>query len=442
MKMLSEANESGAYTLRADGGEDAEKIILYRKIGWRVLPFLMICYMFAYLDRINIGFAMLQMRTDIGLGDTAYGLGAGIFFLGYAMFEIPSNLLLPKVGARKTLSRIMILWGLTSASMVFVHSEHLFYAVRFLLGVFEAGFAPGMIFYLTYWYPKERMAQVIAIVMCASPIGGILGGPLSTWVMTTFAGMHGLAGWQWMFLLEGMPCVVLGVLALWYMDDRPDGARWLSERQKNLLSGDLAVPRSHHHSFRQVLADPRVIMLALAYFCIICGIYAVSFWLPTILKGAGLRSMLQIGVCSALPYVAAIVGMIYFGRRSDRRGERRWHSALTALGGAVGLTVAALHPGDLSISLISITVATGLMWGAYAVFWAMPSGYVKGDTAAGGIAYINTIGLLGGFVSPFVMGWIKDLTGTMVSGLLLMVGLLIAGALLIIVNRLPADPVQ
>jgi nitrate/nitrite transporter NarK len=242
-----------------------------------------------------------------------------------------------------------------------------------------------------------------------------------------------------MFLIEGLPCVLLGVIAMWYMDDRPDDASWLSEREKSQLREELSVTPSHHHSFRDVVTDRRVIMLALSYFCIICGIYAVSFWLPTILKAAGTKSMLQIGLYSAVPYVAAMIGMVWFGRRSDRRGERRWHSALTAFGAAAGLMVAAVHPGDLVFSLASITVATGLMWGSYAVFWAMPSSYVKGDAAAGGIAYINTIGLLGGFVSPAAMGWMRDLTGTMVSGLFLMVGLLVAGALLTIVNRLPTD---
>lgn len=439
MKAMSETTGSPPYAPRSDAGASRETSGLYRKIGWRILPFLMLCYMFAYLDRINIGFAMLQMRSDIGLTDTAYGIGAGIFFVGYALFEIPSNLLFPKLGARKTLSRIMILWGLTSASMLFVHSERSFYLVRFLLGVFEAGFAPGMIFYLTYWYPRERMAHVIAILMCASPIGGILGGPVSTWVMTNLAGVHGLAGWQWMFLIEGLPCVLLGAIAMWYMDDRPVDARWLSEREKSLLRSELVVAPSHHHSLRDVVTDRRVIMLALSYFCIICGIYAVSFWLPTILKAAGTKSILQIGFYSTLPYVAAMIGMVYFGRRSDRCKERRWHSALTAIGGAAGLMIAAVHPGNLTLSLLSITVATGLMWGSYAVFWAMPSSYVKGDAAAGGIAYINTIGLLGGFVSPALMGWIRDLTGSMMSGLFLIVVLLAAGALLTIANRLPAD---
>ncbi|WP_322076196.1 MFS transporter [Burkholderia cepacia] len=411
---------------------------LYRKLNWRLLPFLLLCYTFAYLDRVNIGFAKLSMQSDLGISDAVYGLGAGIFFLGYVLFEIPSNLLLPRIGARKTISRIMVLWGLTSAGMMFVHNETTFYGMRFLLGVFEAGFAPGMIFYLTYWYGQRRMAGVMAVVMLAGPIGGAFGSPLSAWLMTGLSGVHGLAGWQWMFIVEGLPCVLLGALALKVLSDRPADAAWLTDDEKRLLAAELHAPGAGHHSFGQVLRDPRVYLLAFAYFTIICGIYAVSFWLPSILKADGVTDTMQIGLYSMIPYVCAAIAMIVIGRRSDRRGERRFHCAVPALIGAIALAVATTANGNLVISLVGMTIATSMIWAAYTVFWAIPSQYLKGDAAAGGIALINTIGLIGGFLSPTIIGAIHSATGSMAAGLLVMVALLVAGAAVLVANRLPA----
>lgn len=418
---------------------------LYRKLNWRLLPFLLLCYTFAYLDRVNIGFAKLQMQSDLGFSDAVYGLGAGVFFLGYVLFEVPSNLLLPKVGARKTISRIMVLWGLTSSAMLFVRTEPAFYAMRFLLGVFEAGFAPGMIFYLTYWYSRKRMAQVMAIVMLAGPIGGMFGGPLSTWIMTSFSGAHGLDGWQWMFLIEGLPCVIFGVLALFVLDDRPADARWLSDDEKRLLASGLDSAGTHH-SFAQVAKDPRVYLMAVPYFCFICGIYAVSFWLPSIIKAAGVKDTMQIGLYSAIPYVAAAIAMTVVGRSSDRHGERRYHSAIPALIGSLTLALATVYSAQLAVSLTCITIATAMMWVAYTVFWAMPSDYLKGDSAAGGIALINTIGLTGGFFSPTIIGWAQSATGSLHAGLYVMVALLAIGAFVLMAIRPPravryvADP--
>ncbi|KVQ41480.1 MFS transporter [Burkholderia cepacia] len=411
---------------------------LYRKLNWRLLPFLLLCYTFAYLDRVNIGFAKLSMQSDLGISDAVYGLGAGIFFLGYVLFEIPSNLLLPRIGARKTISRIMVLWGLTSAGMMFVHDETTFYGMRFLLGVFEAGFAPGMIFYLTYWYGQRRMAGVMAVVMLAGPIGGAFGSPLSAWLMTGLSGAHGLAGWQWMFIVEGLPCVLLGALALKVLSDRPADAAWLTDDEKRLLAAELHAPGAGHHSFGQVLRDPRVYLLAFAYFTIICGIYAVSFWLPSILKADGVTDTMQIGLYSMIPYVCAAIAMIVIGRRSDRRGERRFHSAVPALIGAIALAVATTANGNLVVSLVGMTIATSMIWAAYTVFWAIPSQYLKGDAAAGGIALINTIGLIGGFLSPTIIGAIHSATDSMAAGLLVMVALLVAGAAVLVANRLPA----
>jgi MFS family permease len=411
---------------------------LYQRLNWRILPFLLICYLFACLDRLNIGFAKLQMQSDLGLSDAVYGLGAGIFFLGYVLFEIPSNLLLPKIGARRTIARILVLWGLTSASMMFVRNVPMFYGLRFLLGVFEAGFAPGMIFYLTYWYGEARMARAIAIVMTAGPLSGVVGGPLSAWAMTTFHGAGGLAGWQWMFLIEGLPCVVLGVLAWFVLADRPDTARWLSSEERATLQTQLRTPAvKGHHSFASVAADPRIYLMAAAYFCVICGIYAVNFWLPSILKADGVTDTMRIGLYSTIPYLAAVIGMVIVGRSSDRSGERRWHSALPALAGGVSLAIATMAGGHLVTSLLFMTIATLMMWASYTVFWAIPSEYLKGDVAAGGIALINTIGLLGGFLSPTIIGMATTATGSLHAGLYVMVALLVIGAGLLMAIRLP-----
>ncbi|SAI13208.1 transporter [Bordetella ansorpii] len=410
---------------------------LYRKISWRLLPLLLLCYSFAYLDRVNIGFAKLQMQADVGLSDAAYGLGAGIFFLGYVLFEIPSNLLLVRVGARRTICRIMVLWGLTSACMLFVRDEYSFYALRFLLGVFEAGFAPGMIFYLTYWYSSRRMAGVMAVVMCAGPLGGMLGGPLSAWIMTRFSGAHGLDGWQWMFLLEGLPCVLLGVAAFFGLADRPEQANWLSARERALLADDLRQRQDTHstHAFRDVLRDPGIYALAIPYFCLISGIYAVSFWLPTLLQAAGIRDTMQIGIWSAVPYVAAIAAMFLLSRRSDRLRERRWHVAAPAIVAGVSLAAALATPQYFVLSMALLVLATALMWAAYTVFWAVPSQHLKGPAAAGGIALINSIGLLGGFASPTLIGWVKTATQSLNGGLYVISGLLIVGVLPILFTR-------
>lgn len=424
----------------ATPGADPRLGPLYRKITWRLLPFLLLCYVFAYLDRINIGFAKLQMQQDIGISDAVYGLGAGIFFLGYVMFEVPSNLLLARIGARRTISRIMVLWGLTSASMLFVQGEWSFYVLRFMLGVFEAGFAPGMIFYLTYWYSQSRMAGVMAVVMLAGPIGGIVGGPMSAWIMTAFSGAHGLDGWQWMFLLEGLPCVLIGIVAYRYLDDKPAQAKWLSAEEKALLAADLdARSGQQKHAFRQVLRDPAIYGMALTYFCLICGIYAVSFWLPTLLKLAGVKDTMEIGLYSAVPYIAAAAFMLLFARSSDRMQERRWHTLVPALLAGVALCVATTAPTQFALSLAAITLATGFMWASYTVFWAIPSQYLKGEAAAGGIALINSIGLLGGFLSPSIIGWVKESTGSLAGGLYAISALLVAGALLLLVNR-PSQP--
>ncbi|PQV44388.1 MFS transporter [Paraburkholderia sp. BL21I4N1] len=429
-----------AATQTAIAGDEVSA--LYDRLNWRLLPFLLICYLFAYLDRVNVGFAKLQMQSDLGFSDAAYGVGAGIFFLGYVLFELPSNLMLPKIGARKTFFRILVLWGMTSACMLFVRNVPMFYGMRFLLGVFEAGFAPGMIFYLSRWYGPTRMARAIAIVFLAGPIGGIIGGPLSAWLMTRLAGTAGLAGWQWMFLAEGLPCIVMGVLTLFVLSDRPADANWLSDDEKRLLAAELGPVPAGHHSFRDVARNPKIYLLACAYFCIIASIYAMSFWLPTIVKSQGVDDTIRLGWYAAIPYIGAAFGMVYIGRRSDACGERRYHSSVPALLAAVLLCAAVLADGHLIATLALLTLATTMLWMAYTVFWAVPSEHFKGDAAAGGIALINTIGLSGGFWGPAIIGWAKTATGNLHLGLSIVAALALCGAgllyVLLAVRRPPS----
>ncbi|MBB4686762.1 MFS transporter [Amycolatopsis jiangsuensis] len=414
--------------------------VLYRKVGWRILPLLVICYVFAYIDRVNIGFAKLQMTTDVGISESVYGLAAGIFFLGYVLFEVPSNLLLQRIGTRKTVFRIMLLWGLTSAAMLFVHNAGSFYVLRFLLGVFEAGFAPGIIFYATQWYPPARLATAMSVLMIPGPLGSMIGGPLSSFVMTSFDGAAGLAGWQWMFLVEGLPCVLLAFVVWRVLPDRPADARWLSAAEKDRIAADVApAGTTRQHSFRRVLADPKVYLLALGYFCLISGLYAVSFWLPTILEENGISGAVHIGLWTAVPYAVSLVLMFVVSRSSDRRGERRLHSAIPALVAAVALAVAAFTASSFPVSMTAIVVATAMMWVSYTIFWAIPSGYLANTAAAGGIALINSIGLLGGFFSPTLIGYVKQTTGSTEAGLLSMVALLALGGLLILFTRVGSE---
>lgn len=407
---------------------------LFRKIDVRVLGFLALCYAFAYVDRINIGFAKLQMQHDLAFSDAAYGLGAGIFFLGYVLFEVPSNLLLMRIGARKTLARIMILWGLASAATCLVSSTTSFYALRFLLGVFEAGFAPGMIFYLTYWYPKERIARAVSLLLAAAPIGGIVAGPLSGWVMTSLSGTAGLAGWQWLFIFEGIPAALLGIVAFFLLKDSPEQAPWLSASERLTLRGMVtpAIPdRAAYRSLPAVLRNASIYRLAAAYFCLICGLYAIGFWLPAILKATGVKDVFEIGLYSAVPYVAAAVSMYGLARRSDRKKERHRHAAIAAAVSAVTLAVATLYLKQFGVAFVAITIATGAMFAAYSVFWAIPHDVLSGPTAATGIAFINTLGLFGGFLSPTMIGWVKTFTGQTQTGLLVIAGLLLLGARLL-----------
>ena len=410
-------------------GVDGERV--YRRIRWRLIPFLFICYIVSYLDRINVGFAALQMNEDLGLDPRVFGLGAGIFFAGYVIFEVPSNLVLARVGARLWIARIMIVWGLVSCAMLWVAGPRSFFALRFLLGVAEAGFFPGIILYLTYWFPAGGRAHTVALFMTATALAGVVGGPVSG-ALLELEGWRGLAGWQWMFLLEGLPAIVLGMVVLLYLPNGPQDAAWLSPAERAWLSDRL---RDDHqeagrpHTLRAALASGRVWRLALLYFTLVIGLYGISFWLPQILRGLSTWSLFAVGAASAIPYCVAAAGMVLVGRHSDRTHERRWHVAGPALIGVVGFLLAA-RAGNPLLSLAALSLAAFGIWSALGPFWAMPTSFLTGAAAAGGIAFINSLGNVGGFFGPYLLGIIKNASGSFEAGLDTLAAMLAASAVL------------
>ena len=407
---------------------------LYRRVSWRLMPFLFLCYVAAYLDRVNVGFAKLQMLADLRFSDTVYGIGAGIFFVGYFLFEVPSNLLMTRTGARIWIARIMISWGVISSAMMFTNSVASFYVLRFLLGAAEAGFFPGIILYLTYWYPAHRRARMVALFMSGVAVAGVVGGPLSGWIMKTFAGHHGLSGWQWLFLLEGVPSMLIGVWTLFYLDDGIRSARWLGEDDKRQLEQAIAEDgkQQQHMPLAQVFSNGKVWLLALVYFLFVMGLYGVSFWLPQLVKNSGVDDVLTIGLLTAIPYVVAAVVMVLAARHSDRSGERRWHAAAAALAGALGLIVATVYSDNTVIAMAALSVATAGILSTFPIFWSLPTAMLGGAAAAAGIALINSVGNLAGFVSPYLVGAIKDATHSTADGIYLLAASLVAGAVLVV----------
>lgn len=416
---------------------------VYTKVFWRLIPFLMLCYGVAYLDRVNLGFAKLQMAGELGLSETVYGLGAGIFFLGYFLFEVPSNLILQRVGARRWIARIMVSWGLISGLFAFTRTPGMFYLLRFLLGIAEAGFYPGIILFLTYWYPAARFARVTAIFMSAIPLSGIFGNPLSGWIMDLCHGAGGLHGWQWMFLLEAVPALILGVVVWFYLDDGIRGARWLTEEEKQVLERNLArdqAGKTLTRSLGALLVDPRLWLCCLLYFAFVAGQYGLTFWMPTLISAAGIKGNFQIGVVSAIPYVAAIVSMVLLGHSADAHGERRWHLVIPALVGAAGFVGAAVmaHNTVVAIGLLSLAAAGVLP--LTPLFWSLPTAILQGRDAAAGIAAINSIGNLAGFASPVVVGYLKEATHDNRTGMFTLAATVVVGALAVL--RLPAKLVN
>jgi len=414
----------------------------YARVARRLIPFLMLCYLGAYLDRVNVGFAKLQMLNDLRWSDTVYGLGAGIFFLGYFLFEVPSNLILHKYGARRWLARIMLTWALISACFAFVSTPTTFYFMRFLLGAAEAGFAPGVILYITYWFPSKRRAKMLSLFFMAIPLANIVGGPLSGWILQSFADFHGLKGWQWLFMLEAIPSLLLGVAILCYLDDSIAAAKWLSPEEKRLLQDNIAEDdngKVSHPSVASFLGDRRVWLLAAIYFCVVMGQYGITFWLPTIVRNSGVSNVVFVGLLSAIPYLCALIALPFIGMSSDRTKARRLHCALPMVVAAIALFTLPLTSGvGTALALLSFAAVGSIA--SSSQFWSLPTAFLGGMTAAAGIATINCIANLAGFVSPSVVGWLNDFTGRQSAGLMFTSSALLVGAALVLM--LPAKTVN
>ncbi len=403
-----------------------------RAISWRLIPFLVLAYFFSYLDRVNLGFAALEMNADLKFTPLIFAWGAGIFFIGYFIFEVPSNLALEKFGASRWIARIMVTWGIISALMATVSGELSFYVLRFLLGVAEAGFFPGIILYLTYWYPAEFRGRFLAAFAIAVPISTVIGAPISG-LLLGLDGVMGLRGWQWLFILEGIPSVLLGIVTWFYLTDKPEKADWLTAEQKAWLAAKLQAETAtkqaaKHLTLGQALSSPKVIMLSLIYFGFVGALYGMQFWLPQIVKAFGLTNA-QTGFVTAIPYLFGTIAMILWARHSDATRERVAH-----VGGPLLLTAAALAASsyltDPTITMAVLTVAAIGVFCTFAVFWTLPTAWLSGTAAAGGIALINSIGNLAGFGGPYLIGWVKEATGSTSSGLLVLSILpLIAGLL-------------
>jgi ACS family tartrate transporter-like MFS transporter len=403
------------------------------KVRRRLVPFLFLCYIFAYLDRINVGFAALQMNEALGLSAAVYGFGAGIFFVGYTVFEVPSNIILARVGARKWIARIMITWGLVSAAMMFVRDAPSFYALRFALGVAEAGFFPGIIYYLTGWVPARERARTIAAFMTAVVTAGIVGGPVSG-ALLMLDGAWGLAGWQWMFLLEGLPAAALGVVVLVVLKERPEEVSWLTPLEREALMEALrseAAGAGRVQAIGHTLRHPWTWLLAGVYFVVPVALYAFGFFLPQIIRETFAGTPLQIGVISALPYLAGAAGMVVAARHSDASAERRWHIALAATASGAAFAGAAFVQG-LAPSMLLLSVAMLGLASMFGPFWTLATSFVGGAGAAAGIALINSVGNVGGFVGPYLVGYLRDSTESYAAGLVTVGVIVILGGGLVL----------
>jgi D-galactonate transporter len=397
-------------------GPDFERRV-YRRVTRRLIPFLFLCYIFAYIDRVNVGFAKLQMQQDLNISDAVYGAAAGIFFIGYFFFEVPCNLALQKIGARRWLGPIMIVWGFVSACTMFVHTAHEFYLVRFILGIVESGFFPGVILYLTFWYTRKHRAKMVASFMTAIPLSGVLGGPLSGWILHRFSTAGGLRGWQWLYLVEAVPSILAGLATLLFLEDHPQKAKWLNSEERALLLDSLEQEEqlkrqdgSHHHSLLDAFRSSRVWILCLVYFGTVSGNYAIQFWLPQIVKDTLTKDPFRIGLLTMIPWGLAAITMVLVGHHSDATGERRWHVSLAALSGGCGLAISAIPGIPGVLGFMALTLAAASIVSASSTFWSLPTSYLSGAAASAGIAWINSVGNLGGFVGPFLVGKIRDLT--------------------------------
>ncbi|KVQ49980.1 hypothetical protein WK03_07470 [Burkholderia cepacia] len=410
---------------------------LYRRIGWKLMPLLLVAQVLAYLDRVNVGAAKLQMAVDLGLSDTVYGIGAGIFFVGYFLFEVPSNLMLHRVGARVWIARIMVTWGIVSAAAAWVHSPATFYLQRLILGVAEAGFFPGIVLYLTYWFPAHRRGRMTTLFMSATAVAGIVGNMLSGWIMTNLDGFAALSGWQWTFVIEGLPTVVVGLAVHYLLPSRPNDARWLSPEEADaVLRGlDVNAGRAEETQRASRLSASEMVLLTTIYFLLLVGLYGIGFWLPTLVKDTGLTKLSWIGVCSAIPYLIAVLAMNVGARSADRAGN--W--AAYVVGGAgvasVGFVLSASFSGALPAVIAGLSLAAAGTLTALPLFWHLPTMRLTGTAAAAGIATINCFGNLAGFAGPIAFGWLKDRHHDAIGPTMLLALSAVAAALLTAIYR-------
>jgi ACS family tartrate transporter-like MFS transporter len=417
-----------------------EERAVIRKAMWRLLPFLCFIYFVAYLDRVNVSFAALTMNADLGISDSAYGLGAGIFFIAYFLFEVPSNFALQRFGARVWIARIMVTWGLISMGMAFIAGPKSFYVMRFLLGVAEAGFFPGMIFYLTYWFPNRVRAGILGLFIIANPASTVIGAPLSTALLGT--SVFGFTGWQTLFLVEGLPAVLIGFVVFFVLCDSPAKARWLTPRERDVLQD--AIKRderlSSYTSARDGLLNPTVWLFSALYAALMMGVYGFGLWAPQIVKSLGNLTNQQVGLVLVIPYACATLAMVFWGRHSDRTGERKWHLALPGVVGMIGFLYGGFT-GNFYVAVIGFTLGAIGIYASLPLFWALPTAILGGSAAAGGIALINSVGNLSGYLGPFVIGKLKDLTHSFAAGLLVIAGSLGLAAILgYVVGRLAPKP--
>lgn len=406
-----------------------------RKVRWRLIPFLFLLYIVAYLDRVNVGFASIDMNRDLKFSAAVYGLGSGIFFLSYTLLEVPSNLMLARVGARRWIARIMFTWGVFSTGMIFVNSAASFYVLRFLLGAAEAGFFPGIILYLTQWFPQRERARAVGLFMTATAMAGVIGAPLSS-ALLRLDGAWDLRGWQWLFLIEGIPAILLVPVVLWYMTERPADAKWLTAEERGWLAREMEAEQTQSSktitTLRAALGTRRLWIISLPYFCIVIAFYGIAFWLPQLVQSMSTLGSATIVLLTAIPYVAATIGLVVVGARSDRKRERRWHVAGSCLIGAAGFVITALAPATPAVALATLSIAAFGIWGTLGPFWAIPTAMLRGTAAAGGIALVNSIGNIGGFVGPYLMGWIRQATGGFTAGLFTLAAILILGAVIVL----------
>lgn len=416
---------------RASPASQQELDRIYKKVMWRILPFIFLLWMLAWIDRLNIGFAKLQMQPELGFSETVYGIGAGIFFLGYFFFEVPSNWLLLRIGARKTLARIAFGWGLICVLMMFTKTPAYFYAMRFLLGAFEAGFQPGVLLFLTFWFPAHRRAKAFAVFISASAVASVVGAPLAGLIMTNLHGVNDWSGWQWLFLLEGLPTIFAGILAVMFIVDSPEKASWLSQREKDLIKEELlldakaAGPREH--SFKKALGNRDLWTLTLMFFGIVAANSTLAFFAPTLVRSLGPTDPLHVGLLVGLVYVFGAIFQLALGFSADRRREARLHTGIPVIIGALGLAGVGLFLGNNTVlAFISLAVAVSGTMGCIPVYWQLPNAVLAGSAAAIGVAFINSVANLAGFGAPFMLGALKDSTGSFQSGLWIIAALELA----------------